>query len=211
MRPAAFSPAPAVPGLYAPQYAEMASPYPAARPKPNQRPLVLVTIGLFVFAFTLFSLRMVRNANKAAPPPTPKISAQDRTVGMMNELLVHYNNPAFYQRGQIKNLARPVIQKYILPSRVEQVLNSLEEDLLSNPDTEMLALQASMLKQSYIANPQFRVIAQTEYRITLDVSGGEQWLILRDGRTLSRPLRQVFGRIELENIDGVWYIDDIDL
>jgi hypothetical protein len=208
MRPSFDLPAP----QYEPATAGVVpSTYPAASPRRSQRPLVLVTIGLFVFAFTLFSLRMVRNANTASPPPTPKISAQDRTVGFINSFLGYYSNPLFYNADTVDDLIRPTAEQYLVPDYAEAFLSRFEANLRRNPVDPALVGRVREIKQAYFADPRFTVVEQTPSAITLEVVGGEMWVVMHDGQAVNQPMFYGFRRVELENIAGVWYIRHIDI
>lgn len=208
-----WQPAPAVPDLTAPAYGGAVA-YVPPEPIPGQGrvPTIVIVLGVMaavILGVCLFGSLLFQGLD-IGPPPKPTISAQDRTIGFMNEFLAHHNNPAFFQRGQMKALARPVVEKYIVSAHRERLLSTLENQILGQGNTEVLALQASMLKQSYVANPQFRVVTETDDSINIEVTGGDQWFIFRDGQEFSRPLRQIMRRVHLENDNGVWYIDNIE-
>jgi hypothetical protein len=208
-----LSPAQADPDLYPPLYTSMlgtapATPAPIQREPQTLKIVTAVVLGAFVILCVVGSV--LTNKRRNTPPPTPKISAQDRATGFVNELMALYTNPAFFNANTVGDIARPVAQKYIHPEGFEEFLEGMEEEMSSSPMYGQTADQVSLIKQIYVADPRYTVVSQTASDIVLDVAGGDTWIILRDGQSVSTPMRDSFRRFYLQNVDGVWYIKKID-
>jgi hypothetical protein len=208
-----LGPAPAVPDLAAPGYApgwSGAPGYTPGYPAPAQRQsqtLKIVTgvlLGLFIILCLVGSA--LTNKRRNMPPPTPKISAQDRATGFINSILGHYNNPLFFNADTVADLVRPTARQYLRPEGVEEFLRGMEEEMRANPVSSSLVSRLGEIKQTYAANPRYTVIEETPAAITLDVTGGDIWMVMQNGQSVSQPMRDSFRRVYLENIDGVWYI-----
>jgi hypothetical protein len=205
---AGFGPTPAVPDLVAPAYTPTPGyPAPVQRQSQTLKIVTAALVGMLVIVCVVGAALTSKRRN--TPPPTPKISAQDRATGFINSIMAHYNNPLFFNADTMGDLVRPTARQYLRPEGVEEFVRGMEDEMRTNPVSPSLVSRVREIKQAYAANPRYTVIEETPSAITLDVTGGEIWVVMHDGRSISQPLRGSYQRIYLENIDGVWYIRKI--
>jgi hypothetical protein len=110
--------------------------------------------------------------------------------------------PEFTDPSQFRQLARPLVEKYVMPGHSEEFITGMASSWFANSPGAN-----KEIKQLYIANPRYAVIRQSPTAITLKPIGGEAWAIAHDGRTQSTPFTA--GQFDFENVDGVWYITDV--
>jgi hypothetical protein len=220
MPPAAapgFGQPPAIPDQYAPQSGTYGYP-PAqvwqpgvAEPRRGMSPLLRsVIVGVVATIVILCGVGALVTYQRRIAPPTPKISAQDRATGFMNELFSHMTDPRVLDPATAPEVLRPTIDKYVLSEYRDDEIETWNDEVASNPEFDGIEEVLPFIKQIYVADMRYSVREQTATRTTLDIIGGDLWFVGIDGQAESEPITTIYQRIYLVNDNGVWYIRGAD-
>lgn len=202
--------APPMHGPIQPQYGQVA--YPHVQPSGAAKVLkwlVFATLGLVALCI---GLSYLSNAAKT-PPPTPKVSAQDRTTAMLDDLFKMLVNPQTYTANGPQITGKPLIERYFsrqYRNNSEAYADQLMEGFNSEFSGDMAAF-APMISKAYVTPIEYEVISEDKDRkITLKIISGEMVLITKANRIARSPLIKLYESITLVNEDGIWYVHDIE-
>ena len=182
--------------------------YPHIKPSYNAtllKSLVFTVIGLFMFCFAVNAFFDLTKE----PPPTPKVSAQDRTTAFINETINFLINPDFYNRSKQKPLVEPFLNNYFVE---EERLNDgrMGHGLLNkynNSDGSNDLLEAlPFIKETYVTPIQYQVVSQTNEKVTLKLLSGDAVIVYHNGKFRTSALTKSFDTFTWVNRDGIWYL-----
>lgn len=200
-------------GQTQPQYGQVT--YPHVEPSYNAmllKSLVFTVIGLFMFCFVVNAFVDLSKE----PPPTPKVSAQDRTTAMLDDLSRLVVNPDLYNDKTAKQLSQSFVEKYYMNANSKEteifITEIYNEWLNQGAKKEDLAISVLPgLKHSYVTPVTYKVLNQSNQRITLKLLSGDIVYTFHNNRFITVPLNESYDRFTLVNLDGVWYISDVQI
>ncbi|MCA0351350.1 MAG: hypothetical protein LCH85_05080 [Chloroflexi bacterium] len=207
----AFIPPVANYGQAQPQYGQVTYPYvePSGAAK-FLKWLVFATLGLIVVCA---GIGLMVNFGKE-PPPTPKVSAQDRTTAMLGDTMKIIVNPDFYDKSKQKAIVEPYLNNYFIEAartntgRLDQtVLDSFDNGV----DQQAFLAALPYIKDAYVTPTQYTVESQTNEMITLKLISGDLVFTFHNGKFLQVPLKDTYDTFTWVNDDGRWYLAGVSL
>ncbi|ABX05262.1 MAG TPA: hypothetical protein DEF47_15145 [Herpetosiphon sp.] len=198
-------------GQAQPQYGQVTYPYvePSGAAK-FLKWLVFATLGLIVVCA---GIGLMVNFGKE-PPPTPKVSAQDRTTAMLGDTMKIIVNPDFYDKSKQKAIVEPYLNNYFIEAartntgRLDQtVLDSFDNGV----DQQAFLAALPYIKDAYVTPTQYTVESQTNEMITLKLISGDLVFTFHNGKFLQVPLKDTYDTFTWVNDDGRWYLAGISL
>ncbi|MFD3163626.1 tetratricopeptide repeat protein [Herpetosiphon sp. NSE202] len=171
--------------------------------------LVFATLGLVALCI---GFAYLSNAVKT-PPPTPKVSAQDRTTAMIDAMIKMVANPQTYTANGAQITGKPLVEKYFSkPYRVRSEQSATEMIMGLNAATDnSLGSIAPLIAKAYVTPIEYEVISEDkDKQIKLRIISGEMVIITKDNRIARSPLTSMYESITLVNEDGIWYAHDVE-
>ncbi|WP_110517110.1 tetratricopeptide repeat protein [Herpetosiphon llansteffanensis] len=197
-------------GQMQPQYGQVA--YPHVQPSGAAKVLkwlVFATLGLVALCI---GFSYLTNAVKT-PPPTPKVSAQDRATAMIDAMVKMVANPQTYTANGAQITGKPLVEKYFSkPYRARSEQSATEMIMGLNAATDnSLGTIAPLIAQAYVTPIEYEVISEDkDKKIKLRIISGEMVIITKDNRIARSPLTSMYASITLVNEDGIWYAHDVE-
>lgn len=205
----AFIPPVANYGQAQPQYGQMV--YPHVEPSGAAKFLKWLVFAVFGLLVVCVGISYFYDLGKE-PPPTPKVSAQDRTTAMLDEMVKMVANPKTYSANGAQITGEPLVEKYFSrPYRIraEESANEMIQGLNEATDNSLGTI-APMIAKAYVTPIEYEVISEVkDQEIKLRIISGEMVIITTNNRIARSPLHTMYNTIVLINEDGIWYVDDI--
>lgn len=206
----AFIPPVANYGQTQPQYGQVTYPYvePSGAAKVLKW-LVFGVIGLVVICVGIGMLSLLGRE----VPPTPKVSAQDRTTAMLNDIVKMSTNPQSYGVDGAKLTAEPLVKTYFAAKYrrnpriyAEDMIGGLKEGAGDDIQTIL-----PLIAQAYVTPIQYSVISEVkDQKIKLKIISGDMVIVIKNNQFVTHPLNEMYSIVTLINEDGIWYVDDIE-
>ncbi|XSG77771.1 hypothetical protein ACP8Y2_12290 [Herpetosiphon llansteffanensis] len=206
----AYAPPMGQSGQMQPQYGQVA--YPHVQPSGAAKVLKWLVFATLGFVALCIGFGYLSNAVKT-PPPTPKVSAQDRATAMIDAMVKMVANPQTYTANGAQITGKPLVEKYFSkPYRARSEQSATEMIMGLNAATDnSLGTIAPLIAQAYVTPIEYEVISEDkDKKIKLRIISGEMVIITKDNRIARSPLTSMYASITLVNEDGIWYAHDVE-
>ncbi|GAA5527353.1 hypothetical protein [Herpetosiphon gulosus] len=205
----AFIPPVANYGQAQPQYGQVV--YPHVEPSGVAKFLKWLVFAVFGLMVVCFGISVLSDLGKE-PPPTPKVSAQDRTTAMLNDIVKMSTNPQSYGVDGAKLTAEPLVKTYFAAKYrrnpriyAEDMIGGLKEGAGDDIQTIL-----PLIAQAYVTPIQYSVISEVkDQKIRLKIISGDMVIVVKNNQFVTNPLNEMYDIVTLINEDGIWYVDDI--